>query len=86
MKHTMMYYGNQSYPVVHFPFNFDLVGLKTFPSPKAYDNLIKNWLDNMPAGGVANWVVRRENFFLLRLLKKHFRKADFINKNKFFVG
>ena len=62
-NHTMMYYGKKDYPIVHFPFNFGFVGLTIFPSPKEYDDLIKKWLDNMPAGGVANWVVSTETYF-----------------------
>lgn len=76
-NHTMMYYGKKDYPIAHFPFNFGFVGLTIFPSPKEYDDLIKKWLDNMPAGGVANWVVSRETYFQVL----HFQEIEFL---KFF--
>lgn len=53
----MMYYGNSSYKIAHYPFNVLFVSLSMFPSPKEYDGIIKTWLNKMPAGSVANWMV-----------------------------
>lgn len=57
MPHTMQYYGTKKYPIVHFPFNFGFTGMKSFPNARKLDELINDWLKNMPPGGVANWVV-----------------------------
>lgn len=53
----MMYYGNSSYQIAHYPFNVLFVRLSMFPSPTEYDGIIKTWLNKMPAGSVANWMV-----------------------------
>ncbi|KAK7585943.1 hypothetical protein V9T40_000122 [Parthenolecanium corni] len=55
MKHLMMYFGKKDYNIVHFPFNYDFVMWKTFPSPRIMDRDIKKWLRNIPKHGVANW-------------------------------
>lgn len=54
----MMYYGNDTVEGAQIPFNFELISNVNKDS-NAYDysNLIHNWLDKMPAGCVANWVV-----------------------------
>lgn len=57
MKHLMMYFGKKDYNIVHFPFNYDFVMWKTFPSPRIMDRDIKKWLRNIPKHGVANWQV-----------------------------
>lgn len=53
----MMYFGKKDYNIVHFPFNYDFVMWKTFPSPRIMDRDIKKWLRNIPKHGVANWQV-----------------------------
>ncbi|VVC30062.1 Glycoside hydrolase superfamily,Glycosyl hydrolase, family 13, catalytic domain [Cinara cedri] len=55
---TMRYYGNQSSPGAHFPFNFMFIG--TFDqqsnAPKVH-NIIKSWFEGMPNGMWPNWVL-----------------------------
>lgn len=60
---TMKYYGTDNYKITHFPFNFAFVLLDSYPTPKEFDSIIKSWLDNMPQGGVANWVVIKDFLF-----------------------
>ena len=40
-----------------FPFNFYLTNLDPLVSALAAQKLILDWMDNMPDGKVANWVV-----------------------------
>lgn len=57
---TMLYYGNQSSPGAHFPFNFLFIGTFNQQSnaPMVH-SLIKDWIQNMPTGMWPNWVVRK---------------------------
>ena len=41
-----------------FPFNFYLTNLDPPVSALATQDLILDWMDNMPKGKAANWVVR----------------------------
>ncbi|XP_002049664.3 maltase A3 [Drosophila virilis] len=56
---TMQFYGNRSVDGAHLPFNFNLItvmeesGLSASNVQKAIDL----WLQNMPAGRTANWVL-----------------------------
>ncbi|EDW00813.1 maltase A3 [Drosophila grimshawi] len=54
----MQYYGNDTRKGSQIPFNFELLANVHYDS-NAFDyaQLIHNWLDNMPAGQVANWVL-----------------------------
>ncbi|XP_011205957.2 maltase A3 [Bactrocera dorsalis] len=54
----MLYYGNSTADGAQIPFNFELISnVNKDSTAYDYSNLIHNWLDNMPAGGVANWVL-----------------------------
>lgn len=54
----MQYYGNFTNPGAQIPFNLVLV---RFPKDdhivESIDNVIKNWLADLPENAVANWVV-----------------------------
>jgi len=54
----MKYYGNETDPGAHFAFNFGLITYLNDQS-KAIDfnKTINQWLNNMPKGKWANWVV-----------------------------
>lgn len=71
MNHTMDYYGTKEKHVTNFPFNFLFVTLKSYSTAKAYNDLIHVWLNNMPKGAVANWMVifklRGEDNFRLNI-------------------
>lgn len=54
---TLAYYGTPDYPIVHFPFNTNLVKFENVAPAKMYDHMISDWLENMPEGAVANWMV-----------------------------
>lgn len=56
----MMYYGNQSSPGAHFPFNFMFIGTfdRQSNAPKVH-NIIKSWIKGMPRGMWPNWVVSK---------------------------
>jgi len=58
LSSTMQYYGTSERDGSHFPFNFLLIGdLKNESSAHDFVNTINRWLDNMPEGKTANWVV-----------------------------
>lgn len=59
---TMLYYGNHTSPGAHFPFNFLFIGTFDQQSDAAkVHNMIKSWIQGMPAGMWPNWVVSRTN-------------------------
>ncbi|KAL7738175.1 hypothetical protein ACLKA6_006514 [Drosophila palustris] len=54
----MQYYGNSTHNGSQIPFNFELLSNININSDAYhYSELLHNWLDNMPAGQVANWVL-----------------------------
>ncbi|EDW10118.2 uncharacterized protein Dmoj_GI18699 [Drosophila mojavensis] len=56
---TMQFYGNRSVEGAHLPFNFNLITVME-QSPLSGANVQKAidlWLNNMPAGRTANWVL-----------------------------
>lgn len=57
INYTMMYYSQET-PRAHMPFNFNMI-LYLNKSSSAIDikNVINMWIDNMPTGQWANWVV-----------------------------
>jgi len=54
---VMRYYGNETYKITQIPFNFDLIFMNEYPTPKIFDRLITKWMKEMPPGAVANWLV-----------------------------
>jgi hypothetical protein len=62
--HTITFYGTEDDPLMDFPFNFNFI-YDLNNETKAIDikNAIDKWLNDMPAGKTANWVVRA-NIFL----------------------
>ncbi|XP_067013714.2 maltase A1 [Anabrus simplex] len=58
IENTMKYYGNSSEPGGHFPFNFLLITeLRKGFTAQNVEDVINQWMDNMPPGGWPNWVV-----------------------------
>jgi len=58
MENTMRYYGNETNLGAHMPFNFGLIDrLNDNSNATQFNDAINNWLDNMPDGKCANWVV-----------------------------
>ncbi|XP_053962926.1 maltase A3-like [Anastrepha ludens] len=54
----MQYYGNGSTDGAQIPFNFVLLSnVNKNSNAYDYEQQIHDWLDNMPAGSVANWVL-----------------------------
>ncbi|XP_030573710.1 maltase A3 [Drosophila novamexicana] len=54
----MQYYGNSTHNGSQIPFNFELLSNINYNSDAYhYSELLHNWLDNMPADKVANWVL-----------------------------
>ncbi|KAI8123736.1 Maltase A3 [Lucilia cuprina] len=54
----MQYYGNATHEGAQIPFNFELISnLRNDSTAYHYEQLINNWLSNMPEGRSANWVV-----------------------------
>ncbi|XP_054739248.1 maltase A3-like [Anastrepha obliqua] len=54
----MLYYGNGSTDGAQIPFNFVLLSnVNKNSNAYDYEQQIHNWLDNMPVGSVANWVL-----------------------------
>lgn len=57
INYTMMYY-SQNKSRAHMPFNFNLIEyLNKSSSAINIKNAIDLWMDNMPSGKWANWVV-----------------------------
>ncbi|KAL4097535.1 hypothetical protein QTP88_022295 [Uroleucon formosanum] len=58
MENTMRYYGNETNLGAHMPFNFGLIDrLNDFSNATKFKEAVNNWLDNMPDGKCANWVI-----------------------------
>ncbi|EDW10123.2 maltase A3 [Drosophila mojavensis] len=54
----MQYYGNATHNGSQIPFNFELISnLNINSNAYQYSELVHNWLDNMPEGQSANWVL-----------------------------
>lgn len=54
----MQYYGNGTHEGAHIPFNFLFIEeLNGDSNANDYKNVINKWMDNMPAGRTANWVL-----------------------------
>lgn len=65
INYTMMYYSQQT-PRAHMPFNFNFITyLKKTSSAVDIKNTINLWLDNMPPGQWANWVVGNDQYLIL---------------------
>ncbi|XP_056291511.1 neutral and basic amino acid transport protein rBAT isoform X2 [Pseudoliparis swirei] len=54
---TMMYYGTSLVKESDFPFNFYLLDLPQNTSGLWVQHLVQLWMDNMPEGQWANWLV-----------------------------
>lgn len=58
VPYTMQMYGNSHTKGAHIPFNFNLITqLDTSMTAPKVKQAVSNWLDYMPAGKTANWVV-----------------------------
>lgn len=59
LNKTMQYYADtQGNPRSHFPFNFLLITeLSAESTARDFKNTIDKWIENMPTGATANWVV-----------------------------
>lgn len=57
--YTMQFYGNRSVAGAHLPFNFNLITVPASDgfSASSVKTAVDNWLDNLPAGRTANWVI-----------------------------
>ncbi|KAH8233707.1 hypothetical protein KR026_011580 [Drosophila bipectinata] len=57
--YTMQFYGNRSVVGAHLPFNFNLITVPASDgfSASSIKTAVDNWLDNLPAGRTANWVI-----------------------------
>lgn len=55
---TQRYYGNSTAKGAQIPFNFELVKrVNANSTAQDYKDVIEEWLNMMPAGQMANWVV-----------------------------
>jgi alpha-glucosidase len=59
LENTLRFYETENgKPRAHFPFNFILIeNLNEGSSPHDFKNQIDQWLNQMPDGAVANWVL-----------------------------
>jgi alpha-glucosidase len=64
--HTITFYGTEDDPLMDFPFNFNFI-YDLNNETKAIDikKAIDKWLNDMPAGKTANWVVRANIFLII---------------------
>lgn len=69
---VMKYYGNDTAEGAQIPFNFELISNLWWDSDAYhYSELINNWLNRMPAGKSANWVVSIKTNFMYKNLVKN---------------
>lgn len=55
---TIEYYGNQSFPIAHAPFNFDFItSINISSNARDFDRYIVRWLDQLQYGRWPNWVI-----------------------------
>jgi alpha-glucosidase len=65
IENTMLYYGNSTTNGSHIPFNFQIIlNLNSQSTAADVNNVIHTWMDNLPTGKTANWVVSKELKFL----------------------
>ncbi|XP_001660907.2 maltase 2 [Aedes aegypti] len=58
MEQTMRWYGDGKRNGSHFPFNFAMINrIESSSNAADFKEVIDEWLDNMPEGGNANWVL-----------------------------
>ncbi|NXB81949.1 SLC31 protein, partial [Donacobius atricapilla] len=57
---TMMYYGTTFIQEADFPFNFNLINMKTLSGNSVFE-AVDSWMKNMPAGKWPNWAVGSPN-------------------------
>ncbi|CAO1421776.1 unnamed protein product [Diamesa tonsa] len=58
MKDSMRYYTNGTVNGSHVPFNFELIKAANLDTTaEQYKNIIEGWLNTMPKGHQANWVL-----------------------------
>lgn len=58
----MQYYGNATMNGSHIPFNFHLITeLNETSKAPDFERVINEWMNAMPAGRTANWVVSIQN-------------------------
>ncbi|KAH8245900.1 hypothetical protein KR038_011353 [Drosophila bunnanda] len=57
--YTMQFYGNRSVEGAHLPFNFNLITVTASEgfSASSVKLAVDNWLNNLPSGRTANWVI-----------------------------
>jgi len=52
------YYGNDTHPIAHFPFNFEFINrVKAGFNGTDVLSVVDEWFEKMPEGKVANWLV-----------------------------
>ncbi|XP_065088378.1 alpha-glucosidase-like [Ochlerotatus camptorhynchus] len=58
LEHTMRWYGDGKRNGSHFPFNFAMInGLSSSSNAADLKSVVDQWLENMPKGAQANWVL-----------------------------
>jgi len=56
--HTISFYGTEEDPLMDFPFNFNFIyDLNNQSTANDITTAVDKWLNDMPAGKTANWVV-----------------------------
>jgi alpha-glucosidase len=62
LDNTMRYYGNETVNGSHMPFNFQIIlNLRTSSTAANVNDVIHSWMDHLPKGKSANWVVSTSN-------------------------
>ncbi len=58
LEELFEYYGNDSRPIGHFPFNFDFINrLKPGFNGSSIIDMVDEWFTKLPEGRTANWLV-----------------------------
>lgn len=56
-ENLVMYYGRTRDGGAHLPFNFQLIDIASDSGARWIATQVRDWMDNLPEGGTANWVV-----------------------------
>lgn len=58
LDELFLYYGNESRPIAHFPFNFEFINrIKAGFNGSNILEVVDEWFEKMPEGATANWLV-----------------------------
>jgi hypothetical protein len=64
IKDLMKYYGNETRPIAHFPFNFLLLDVSSQMNGKEILDLVNTWSEHLPPGQWPTTLVKEISIYL----------------------